>query len=165
MKDTDGRIAVFKPCKVALTAGSVVFWPGFAWALQTHPEPEGLYSHMLAHLFLIATLGLFCYWLQTTGLVRERGWRLIQVSCFLFILWNLDTFTVHWVEHTMTKEMFVTAGLDWTHRLLMTEGWRSWIYYVGKFDHLLCVPAILVLFIGLRNLYRKAEAERFLHND
>ena len=135
-----------------------------AWALQTHPAPEGLYSHLLAHLFFIATLGIFTYWLQTTRLVKDRGWRLIQIACFFFILWNLDTFTVHWVEHSMSKEMFITTGLDWSRRLAMTEGWRSWIYYVGKFDHLLCVPAILFLLSGLRTLYRRAQAEQLSRN-
>ena len=132
-----------------------VFWPGAAWALQTHPAPEGLYAHMLAHVFFIVTLGIFTYWLHSTGLVRERGWRFIQLSCFMFILWNLDTFTVHWIEHTMTKDMFITTGLDWSQRLAMTGGWRSWVYYLGKFDHLLCVPAILLLLMGLRHLYKE----------
>jgi hypothetical protein len=111
---------------------------------------------MLAHLFFIATLGIFTYWLQATGLVRERGWRLIQISCLLFILWNLDTFTVHWIEHAMTKDMFITTGLDWSKRFSINGGWRSWVYYFGKFDHLLCVPAMLFLLFGLRNLYKQA---------
>jgi hypothetical protein len=142
-----------------------VFAPRTAWALQTHPAPEGLYAHQLAHLFFIATLAIFTYWLQTTGLVRQRGWRLIQLSCFMFILWNLDTFTVHWVEHTMTRDMFIDTGLDWSGRLVLTGGWRSWVYYFGKFDHLLCVPAMLFLVFGLRNLYRQAGAERFSQHE
>ncbi len=142
-----------------------IFWPRAAWALQTHPAPEGLYAHMLAHLFFIATLGIFTYWLQTTGLVRERGWRLIQFSCLMFILWNLDTFTVHWIEHTLTSELFITTGLDWSQRLSMTGGWRSWVYYIGKFDHLLCVPAMLFLLFGLRELYRRADTEGFSHHE
>jgi phosphoglycerol transferase MdoB-like AlkP superfamily enzyme len=142
-----------------------VFSPRAAWALQTHPAPEGLYAHMLAHLFFIATLGIFTYWLQTTGLVRQRGWRLIQLSCLMFILWNLDTFTVHWIEHTLRSEFFITTGLDWSQRLSMTGGWRSWVYYFGKFDHLLCVPAMLLLLFGLRDLYRRAGAEGFSHHE
>jgi phosphoglycerol transferase MdoB-like AlkP superfamily enzyme len=143
----------------------LLLWPRLAWALQTHPAPEGLFAHMLAHVFFVAALGIFTYWLHTTGLVRERGWRLIQISCFLFILWNLDTFTVHWLEHTMTKEMLTTTGLDWFKRLAMTEGWRSWLYYFGKFDHLLCVPAILFLLLGLRHLYREAGSARLTQHD
>jgi hypothetical protein len=145
--------------KIFFFGGCLMFWPRAAWALQTHPAPEGLYAHMLAHLFFIATLGIFTYWLHTTGLVRERGWRLIQLSCFMFILWNLDTFTVHWLEHTMTKDTLITTGLDWSQRLAITGGWRSWLYYLGKFDHLLCVPAMLFLVFGLRDLYRQAGTE------
>ncbi len=151
--------------KIFILCCFFIFWPRAAWALQTHPAPEGLYAHMLAHLFFIATLGIFTYWLHTTGLVRERGWRLIQISCFMFILWNLDTFTVHWIEHTMTRDAFITTGLDWTQRLAMTGGWRSWLYYFGKFDHLLCVPAMLFLVFGLRHLYRQAGTERLSQHE
>jgi phosphoglycerol transferase MdoB-like AlkP superfamily enzyme len=151
--------------KIVTLCWLFVFAPRSAWALQTHPAPEGLYAHMLAHLFFIATLGIFTYWLQTTGLVRERGWRLIQLCCLMFILWNLDTFTVHWIEHTLTSEFFITTGLDWSQRLSMTGGWRSWVYYFGKFDHLLCVPAMLLLLFGLRDLYRRAGTEGFSHHE
>ena len=145
--------------KILLPTLALISLPRAAWALQTHPAPEGLYAHMLAHLFFIATLAIFTYWLQTTGLFRERGWRLIQISCLMFILWNLDTFAVHWIEHTLSREMLLTTGLDWSQRLSMTGGWRSWVYYFGKFDHLFCVPAMLLLLFGLRDLYRQAGSE------
>lgn len=142
-----------------------ILLPRAAWALQTHPAPEGLYGHQLAHVFFIVSMGFFTYWLQTTGLARQRGWRFIQISCFLFILWNLDTFTVHWLEHTMTKDMFITTGLDWSKKLAMAEGWRSWVYYFGKFDHLLCVPAILFLLMGLRHLHKEAGTARLAQHE
>ena len=151
--------------KVLLPTSALICLPRVAWALQTHPAPEGLYAHMLAHVFFIVTLGIFTYWLHSTGLVKHRGWRLIQISCFMFILWNLDTFTVHWIEHTMTRDMFITTGLDWSQRLAMTGGWRSWAYYLGKFDHLLCVPAILFLLMGLRHLYRETGTARLAQHE
>ena len=151
--------------RILLLGCCLLLWPAAAWALQTHPAPEGLYGHQLAHVFFIVSMGFFTYWLQTTGLVRQRGWRSLQISCFLFILWNLDTFTVHWLEHTMTKDMFVTTGLDWSKKLAMTEDWRSWVYYFGKFDHLLCVPAILFLLMGLRHLYKEAGTARLAQHE
>ena len=151
--------------KVLLPTSALICLPSAAWALQTHPAPEGLYAHMLAHVFFIVTLGIFTYWLQSTGLVRQRGWRLIQISCFMFILWNLDTFTVHWIEHTMTRDMFITTGLDWSKKLLMTGGWRSWLYYLGKFDHLICVPAILFLLMGLRHLYKETGTAQLAQHE
>jgi hypothetical protein len=151
--------------KIFILGCSLLLWPRAAWALQTHPAPEGLYAHMLAHLFFIATLGILTYWLHTTGLAMERGWRLIKISCLMFILWNLDTFTVHWIEYTMTKDMLITTGLDWSQSLSMTGGWRSWVYYFGKFDHLLCVPAMLFLLFGLRHLYRQAGTEELSQHE
>ena len=159
------KLAILQLGRIVLVACLLGLWPNCAWALQTHPSPEGLYAHLLAHLFFIATLGVFIYWLQSTQLAKERGWRLIQLSCLLFILWNLDTFTVHWLEHTMAGDMFVTTGLDWSKRLALTAGWRSWIYYFGKFDHLFCVPAIIFLLRGLRQLHRQAAVAQLSSHD
>ena len=105
-------------------------------------------------------MGILAYWLQANRLVAEKGWRHIQVSCLLFILWNLDTLTVHWIEHTATRDMIRVIGLDWSKHLIMTGDWRTWIYYFGKFDHVVLVPAILALLSGLRHFYRAAESRQ-----
>ena len=34
----------------------------------------------------------------------------------------------------------------------------AWLYYAAKLDHLLCVPALLFLYFGLRRLLKEAEA-------
>jgi phosphoglycerol transferase MdoB-like AlkP superfamily enzyme len=151
--------------EIFLIVFCLLLWPGSAWALQVHPAPEGLYAHQLAHLFFIASLGMFAYWLQSARLVRQRGWRLIQISCFLFILWNMDTFAIHWLEYSITREMFISSGLDWSSSLVLNGDWRNWAYYFGKFDHLLCVPAILFLLAGLRNLCHNEMNVRQLDND
>lgn len=113
--------------------------------------------HQIAHLFFTFSMGLLIYWLRKRGLVSRKGWRYIQYAALFFIAWNLDAFFSHWlleqsgfisVENIQGMKMRVTAaeGL----------GWLSQIYYITKLDHLLCVPAMLFLLLGIRRLYRSS---------
>ena len=69
--------------------------PDTALATQGHGGIEGVYAHQFAHLFFLFSMGSLIYWLRARKLIREPGWRLIQYSALFFILWNLDTLTVH----------------------------------------------------------------------
>ena len=68
----------------------MIFTPNPALATQGHGGIEGVYAHQIAHIFFIISMGGLIYWLRQRGLVRERGWQLIRLSAFFFILWNLD---------------------------------------------------------------------------
>lgn len=127
--------------------------PAVAWATQTHGDPEGLYAHQIAHLFFIFSMGLLIYWLRRHDLVAQSGWRLIQHAALFFILWNIDAFTVHWLEEqidllSISQEdpffIYLNAPAGQT--------WIAWTYYFAKLDHLLCVPAMVLLYLGLRRL-------------
>ena len=111
-----------------------------ALATQAHSAPEGLYAHQLAHIFFIISMGVLTYWLRERKLVQAVGWRHIQYSALFFILWNVDAFFVHLVEEQIVDSPVLV-----------------WLYYAAKLDHLLCVPALLFLFFGLRRLLRDAE--------
>jgi hypothetical protein len=127
--------------------------PGNALATQGHGGIEGVYAHQFAHVFFIVSMGILIYWLRDRKLVQEPGWRLIQYSALLFILWNIDTILVH--------------ALDDQFRIIQTRGIGTWqiqiedayshnfikmVYYFAKLDHLLCVPALVLLFLGLKKL-------------
>ncbi len=92
---------------------SALFSPEVAWAFQSHPAPEGLYVHQLAHVIFSVAMGILAYWLQVNSFVQQRGWRLIQISCILFVLWNFDTFLGHWVEERVAADA-VIGEPDWT---------------------------------------------------
>jgi len=128
--------------------------PTAATAFQSHPAPEGLYVHQLAHWFFILAMAMLAYWLQVNGFTRERGWRLIQVSCVLLILWNLVAFAGHWVEE-MISDAAISGEPDWTQRIIVESVWAG-LYYALKMDHLVQVPAMLCLLLGIRSLYKKA---------
>jgi hypothetical protein len=135
----------------------LILFPEFAWAFQSHPAPEGLYAHQLAHLFFALAMGILVYWLQVNDFIRQRGWRLIQMACILLLLWNLTTMLGHWVEERVTADA-VIGEPDWTQRIILDSVMTS-LYYVLKLDHLICVPALVCLFLGIRSLYKLALKE------
>jgi hypothetical protein len=124
------------------------------WATQTHGEPEGLFVHQMSHLFFIFSMGLLIYWLRQRELVKQKAWCYIQYGALLFILWNIDTFGVHLLDEQ--GDLIRIQRLDdWHIQIDMGARYRSlgFIYYIAKLDHLLCVPALFYLYLGLKRLY------------
>jgi hypothetical protein len=132
--------------------------PSAASAFQSHPGPEGLYAHQLAHIFFILAMAFLAYWLQVNGFIRQRGWRLIQISCILLILWNIVAFTGHWVEEGIA-DAAISGEADWTQRIVVNSVWTA-LYYAFKLDHIVQVPAIVCLVLGMRSLYKHAAGEQ-----
>jgi len=133
----------------------MIFTPNPALATQGHGGIEGVYAHQIAHIFFIISMGGLIYWLRQRGLVRERGWQLIRLSAFFFILWNLDAFIVHFLDDQMDIIQVQRIGL-WKIRLtdLYDSNILKILYYFAKLDHLLCVPAIVFLYLGLKRLVK-----------
>jgi hypothetical protein len=130
-----------------------IITPFSAFATQGHTQPEGLYAHQMAHVFFMFSMGLLMYWLRKRGLVQEIGWRYIQFASFFFILWNADAFLVHFIEE-QTEALNIVRLNPWHLHIQAAEGfgWLVYVYYVAKLDHLLCVPALFFLYIGLKRL-------------
>ena len=151
MKDTNRTIAFLATLFCAL-----LILPGPALATQGHSGLEGVYAHQLAHLFFIISMGGLIYWLRQRGLVREKSWRLIRLSALFFILWNLDAFLVHFLDEQMGIIQVQRIGL-WKIRLtdLYKSNVLNILYYFAKLDHLLCVPAIVFLYLGLKRLVKE----------
>lgn len=131
-----------------------------AWATQAHSAPEGLYAHQLAHIFFIISMAVLAYWLRERKLVQAAGWRYIQYSALFFILWNVDAFFVHLIEEQLVLIDTQRVGL-WKISITSTVDSPTlvWLYYAAKLDHLLCVPALLFLFFGLRRLLKDADTQ------
>jgi hypothetical protein len=150
MKGSIGKSAIFL---------GVFYWiavtPGTALATQGHGGIEGVYAHQIAHLFFLFSMGSLIYWLRARKLVREPGWRLIQYSALFFILWNLDTITVHALDDQF--KIIQVQSLDLWH-IQITDVFDNnrmrLLYYLAKLDHLFCVPALLFLYGGLKRLLR-----------
>ena len=137
-----------------------------ALATQAHGAPEGLYAHQLSHLFFIFAMGILIYWLRSRGLVQEPGWRYLQYAGLFFLLWSVDAFCVHLLD-----EQFQWIAVDrmdsWQLRIQAPDSalWLAPVYYLIKLDHLLCVPGMVFLLLGLRRLSRRSEAQRAAEGD
>jgi hypothetical protein len=122
-------------------------------ATQGHGGIEGVYAHQMAHLFFIISMGVLIYWLRDRKLVAISGWRFIQYSGLFFILWNIDAYTVHYIEEQLDLLEIARQG-PWLLEVRAPEsfGWLSRLYYVAKLDHLLSVPAMVFMYLGLKRL-------------
>jgi hypothetical protein len=132
--------------------------PGSAWAFQSHPAPEGLYAHQIAHVFFIFAMAMLAYWLEQNRFTQERGWRFIQISCILFVVWNIVAFAGHWVEEQIPPSSLI-GDPDWTQRIDFSSHPLAPLFFVLKLDHLISVPAMVFLFLGIKSLYKQALIE------
>ncbi len=136
---------------VAIAAGASP-----AHATQTHSEPEGLVVHQIAHFFFALSMGLLVYWLRARQLTFKSGWRFIQYAAILLILWNVDAFAVHVLDE-FTGVLSIQKIGHWHIRIDAQGGYAALapFYYLAKLDHVWCVPALVLLFLGLRRLTRE----------
>jgi hypothetical protein len=138
-----------------------LFWmcPEMARATQAHGDPEGIYAHQLAHLFFIFSMMILIYWLRQRKLIRVLGWKYIQFAAFCFILWNVNVILVHFLDE---QALLITVERISTWRIMVTSSMGRWIeivYYMVRLDHLICVPALFFLFLGLKKLVQ-SETEK-----
>ncbi|MEW6739951.1 MAG: HAMP domain-containing sensor histidine kinase [Nitrospirota bacterium] len=85
------------------------------------------------------------------NLHKSKGWRYILLAELFFALWNLDTFIGHITEFWIEKTQIIGSreGWDYFFRDVTIEG-REYIYYITRYEFFLLLPAILFLYMGLR---------------
>jgi len=130
-----------------------------ALAIQSHPTPEGLYVHQIAHVCFIVSMAFLAYWLEINRFTAQKGWRYIQIAAILFLCWNIIAVSGHWVEERVPKELFVGEP-DWSQRLVLGQNKWADVFYILKLDHLVSVPAIIFLFRGIKHLHRDILQDR-----
>jgi len=121
-----------------------------ALAVQTHGAPEGLYAHQIAHFaFLIAMVYI---WLRSRHRAGE-GWRLIRLSFVFFAVWNLNTLIAHAVAANLDPANF-QGYIGPFPRYFVAHSFMDIYFFFGKMDHFLCIPAVLCLGLGLKQMRR-----------
>lgn len=151
------------PSSVALgaVAASLLVIPRSVYALQTHGAPEGLFAHQGAHLFLIVSLVIFLVNIRRSSLDEQKSWRLLFRGTLLLALWNLWAFFGHQAEVYMPESSVVLLPGRHIPSVLVAS-WREAAFYVFKMDHLICLPALLFFYGGLRRI-RTALTENGAH--
>jgi len=77
-----------------------------------------------------------------------KGWRAFKAFLWLLILWNLLTFTGHWLNELVDTRKFVRREM---HVVAFdVASFQDVLYYLTRLDHLLLVPALLFLLGALR---------------
>ena len=132
--------------------------PDTAWALQSHGPPEGIYVHQMAHAFFFGSL-VFLYRDLRHSASKSRGWSYLKRFCLLMLAWNIVAFTGHTVATQLAPEHIAGAASYFHSRLLGPMDLTKVLFYITRFDHLLLVPALFFLCIGLRSLYFSVERE------
>ena len=142
---------------VALAVFTGWLVPAAVLAVQEHGVPEGIYSHQGAH-FLVRFDGApdLTGCVNGSWCVRPAGAGSSTRRCFL-ILWSLDAFTAHLLDEQLHLVDIQPAG-RWMVRIDAGDFSPALarLYYAAKLDHLLCVPAMLFLYFGLRRLLTEA---------
>lgn len=147
---------------IGCIAGSIIlivlFPAAQALATQGHAGIEGVWVHQFAHLFFLFSMMLLIFWLRQAGLVKAPGWRYIQYAALFFILWNMDTMLVHFLDEQIQAVRVESLG-SWRIRVSTASdrGWLATVYYLSKLDHLLCVPAMVCLLMGLRHMLKEVK--------
>jgi len=138
---------------------ALLSFPESAFALQVHQAPEGHVAHQLAHVFFATSMVVLAYWLEANRLVEVKGWRLIEIACALFVLWNVVAFKGHWVTEKVSADLFVGDRGSWSRRFLVDLSPWGIPFFLLRFDHFFSVPAMLFLLLGIRALHKEVARE------
>ncbi len=142
---------------LTITVITLFITPGQAEAVQIHGAPEGLYVHNMAHVFFSAALVFLLYILHKYPVGHGPAWRYLKLSFLLFLIWNIDTFTVHILSVRLPADAIVKNPDIWKNYLRAPLTLERWIYYFGTFDHILCVPAIIFLVLSLKHFCKETK--------
>ncbi len=117
-----------------------------AWAVQSHGGSEGLISHQIGHTLFFAGMIYLLVRIYQSDL-KGSGW--FEFKCFLWliVLWNLLTFSGHWIRETVDARNFVLENGQ-TARFTI-ETFSDLAFYASSLDHLVLVPAFIMLLRAL----------------
>jgi len=143
----------------AMAVALLILLPMDVFAIQLHASSEGIITHQMGHLFFLFSMVALIFTVTGKGLDRQKGWRLIQYSAFFFILWNLASTTAHFFDNQIHAVKI--ENISFGKIKIITSNDSSvlaWFYYVLKLDHLLCVPAMVLLYKGLSTLVAEQKS-------
>ena len=126
--------------------------PEAAWAVQAHGGAEGLVSHQIGHLLFTTGMAYLLIRIYRSGL-KGAGWFQFKIFLSLLIVWNLLTFTGHWLNEFVDKTKFIKTGHQTSFQV---ETFQDAVYYLTRLDHLALVPAFAFLLLALRH-WRQEE--------
>ena len=130
----------------------IILWPDFALAVQGHGGAEGLVAHQIGHgLFIFS--GCYLSYKIHIPRFKDPGWLEFKIFLLLMLLWNLLTFTGHWMREYADPAKFYEVSGQITG-MIIKGPWDAF-FYLTRLDHLFLVPAFIMLLLALRKWRRQ----------
>lgn len=128
----------------------ILLLPESSFATQQHSHAEGIIVHQIGHIFFLFSMLVLIFTVTGKGLHKQKGWVMIQISAFLFILWNLDAIAAHFLDNQLEIVQILPQSIYKMQLITQPDSLLlAVVYYLLKLDHLLCVPAMLMLYFGI----------------
>jgi len=119
-----------------------------ARAVQLHGGGEGLVTHQLGHLLFIVGMAYLLTHLGRLGL-SGPGWKSFRGFLWSIIAWNVLTFSGHWLDKRISPDQFLTS--NGRISAFKINNFTDAYFYLTRQDHLLLVPAFLLLMLALHH--------------
>ena len=134
-----------------------LFWASPALAIQLHGPPEGLYVHQFGHLLYGLAMVGFAFRIRISRLAKDTAWRFMAIGAILLACWNAWAIIAHIVAKNISAGHFLLNEHGIRTALVMDTP-VTWFYYLLKMDHLICVPALLLIYLALRKMNSGASS-------
>ena len=144
------KVTIFKILYFSLTL-SLVSWAMPVYAVQGHGGSEGLVSHQIGHILFISGMSYLLYRVNQNR-ISGPGWFEFKSFLWLIILWNILTFSGHWMREIVNPERFIKQGIHITS-FVITDSFDAF-FYLTRLDHLLLVPSFVFLLLALQKWRR-----------
>lgn len=147
MKD---KVSIFKTLCFSVTF-ALFSWAVPVYAVQQHGGAEGLVSHQVGHILFISGMSYLLYRVHHNR-ITGSGWFEFKSFLWLIILWNILTFSGHWMREIVNPERFIRQGTQVT-AFVITDSFDTF-FYLTRLDHLLLVPSFVFLLLALQKWRR-----------
>lgn len=131
----------------------LLLFPASCLAFQEHGPIEGLYMHQLAHICFGSSMFWLFFMIFKGAFWQRIWWRSIAVGALVLAFWNVMTFVGHMFRnysiYKCPGEQFVAHSAGF------------WLWYLTKFDTVICCVAIFFFYMGLRRLNQSISEEKF----
>ncbi|MFC1837707.1 hypothetical protein ACFLYW_03400 [Thermodesulfobacteriota bacterium] len=118
-----------------------------AYGVQAHGGTEGLVSHQIGHILFITGMIYMLYRVYQKH-ISGPGWFEFKGFLWFIILWNILTFSGHWMREIVDAERFIKNNAQ-VSAFIITDSFDAF-FYLTRLDHLLLVPSFIFLHLALK---------------
>jgi len=144
------KVSILKALYFSATF-SLISWAMPVYAVQGHGGTEGLVSHQIGHILFISGMGYLLYRVYSFR-IKDPGWFEFKGFLWLIILWNILTFSGHWMREIVNPARFISQGNQVT-AFIITDSFDAF-FYLTRLDHILLVPSFIFLLLALQKWRR-----------